>query len=79
MAKLPTHQRPVDFSRTTSFVVGQKLRESKWFAHDELKIFCAVVETGFIVERKTEEGEENMLGVAAWTPGYGESPSKRKF
>lgn len=54
-------------TRGTSFVVGHKLRESKWFIHDEMKIFLAVVETGFIVEV-----EDEIFGVAVWTPGYGE-------
>uniref|UniRef100_A0A1A9WID2 Uncharacterized protein n=1 Tax=Glossina brevipalpis TaxID=37001 RepID=A0A1A9WID2_9MUSC len=33
-----------------SSVAVQKLRESKWFKRDEQRIFCAVVECGFIVE-----------------------------
>lgn len=40
-----------------SSVAVQKLRESKWFGLDESRIFCAVVECGFIVE--TREGQEN--------------------
>lgn len=40
-----------------SSVAVQKLRESKWFAPDESRIFCAVIECGFIVE--TREGQEN--------------------
>lgn len=62
---------PKEFGRTNSYVVGQKLRESKWLAHDEMKIFCAVVETGFIVERKTEEDEPKMFGLVIWEPGFG--------
>lgn len=54
-------------TRGASFVVGHKLRESKWFTHEEMKIFLAVVETGFIVEIQNE-----VYGVAIWTPGYGE-------
>lgn len=54
-------------TRGTSFVVGHKLRESKWFTHEEMKIFLAVVETGFIVEI-----EKEIFGVAVWIPGYGE-------
>uniref|UniRef100_A0A0A1X024 Uncharacterized protein n=1 Tax=Zeugodacus cucurbitae TaxID=28588 RepID=A0A0A1X024_ZEUCU len=40
-------------SKTATFgssVAVQKLRESKWFKRDEQRIFCAVVECGFIVE-----------------------------
>lgn len=40
-----------------SSVAVQKLRESKWFGPDETRIFCAVIECGFIVE--TREGQEN--------------------
>lgn len=40
-----------------SSVAVQKLRESKWFGPDESRIFCAVIECGFIVE--TSEGKEN--------------------
>lgn len=31
-------------------VATQKLRESKWFDQDEERLFCAVIELGFIVE-----------------------------
>lgn len=31
-------------------VATQKLRESKWFDQDEERLFCAVIESGFIVE-----------------------------
>lgn len=55
--------------RGTSFVVGQKLRESKWFSHDEIRVLCAVIESGFIVEKK--EGDITVFGVALWQPGYG--------
>lgn len=64
--KCTVESRP-QITRGTSFVVGQKLRESKWFTHEEMKIFLAVVETGFVVEKK-----EEIFGVAVWTPGYGE-------
>lgn len=40
-----------------SSVAVQKLRESKWFGPDECRIFCAVIECGFIIE--TREGQEN--------------------
>lgn len=59
------------FKRTASFVVGQKLRESKWFSHEETKVLCAVLETGFIVEMKNQTGEK-LQGIAIWTPGFGE-------
>lgn len=55
--------------RGASFVVGQKLRESKWFTHEEMKILCAVIESGFIVERQRDP--ENTFGIALWTPGFG--------
>lgn len=55
------------FKRGNSFVVGQKLRESKWFEHSETAIFCAVVETGFIIE--LEKGEQNYFGIAVWNEG----------
>lgn len=55
--------------RGGSFVMGQKLRESKWFKHEEIGIFCAVVESGFIVERKDDP--TNVYGIVIWTPGYG--------
>lgn len=58
------------FKRTGSFVIGQKLRESKWFSHEEHKVLCAVLETGFIVESKNQSGD-TKYGVAVWTPGFG--------
>jgi hypothetical protein len=57
--------------RSGSFVVGQKLRESKWFTHAEMNIFCAVVESGFIIEQK--QGEASRYGVVIWAPGYEKS------
>lgn len=57
-------------SRKNSLVVGQKLRESKWFAHNEINIVCAVLESGFIIQKK-DENTENERGIAVWTPGYG--------
>lgn len=35
---------------STHTVATQKLRESKWFEQDEERLFCAVIEAGFIVE-----------------------------
>ncbi|XP_049819955.1 uncharacterized protein LOC109607967 isoform X2 [Aethina tumida] len=61
-----------DMKRTNSFVVGQKLRESKWFPHEETGVFCAVVESGFIVEVKNET-EETHSGVVLWTAGFEKS------
>ena len=43
----PRYKRPLTFG---SSVAVQKLRESKWFKQEEQKIFCAVVECGFIAE-----------------------------
>lgn len=36
-------------------IATQKLRESKWFKENEERIFCAVIETGFIVEYRLDE------------------------
>lgn len=68
--------KQTELLRSGSFVVGQKLRESKWFNHTELKILCAVCETGFIVELKSdnsENTEESDFGVAVWNDGYEKS------
>lgn len=62
-----------NLKRGGSFIVGQKLRESKWFRHEEMKIVCAVVESGFIVELKADNLEEHVFGVAMWVPGYEKS------
>jgi len=59
-------------TRKGSLVVGQKLRESKWFTHDEINILCAVLESGFIVQKKDEKTEDHR-GIALWTPGYEKS------
>ncbi|XP_055712771.1 uncharacterized protein LOC129807498 [Phlebotomus papatasi] len=51
---------------TTTFgssVAVQKLRESKWFDEDEQRIFCAVVECGFIVEVKGGQENDGWFGV----------------
>lgn len=61
-------------NRTGSFVVGQKLRESKWFAHEEIKILCAVLETGFVVELRRDGCSEDAVrrfGIALWDQGFG--------
>lgn len=39
-------------------VAIQKLRESKWFNQDEERLFCAVIESGFIVE--IMQNEQNI-------------------
>lgn len=41
----------------------QKLRETKWFGEDEERIFCSVVESGFIVEVHDENRENNWFGI----------------
>lgn len=38
------------YGGSTHTVAIQKLRESKWFNQDEERLFCAVIESGFIVE-----------------------------
>ncbi|XP_013111559.1 uncharacterized protein LOC106090052 [Stomoxys calcitrans] len=44
-----------------SSVAVQKLRESKWFKSDEQRIFCAVVESGFIVELRSSAAVARKL------------------
>ncbi|XP_052870325.1 uncharacterized protein LOC128275755 isoform X1 [Anopheles cruzii] len=46
-----------------SSVAIQKLRESKWFDAGEERIFCAVIENGFIVEVRHSETGETWFGV----------------
>ncbi|XP_053679965.1 uncharacterized protein LOC128730901 isoform X2 [Anopheles nili] len=47
-----------------SSVAIQKLRESKWFDAGEERIFCAVIENGFIVEvRREKETGDSWFGV----------------
>lgn len=41
-------------SNSNQHIATQKLRESKYFREDEERLFCAVIETGFIVEMKIE-------------------------
>jgi len=38
------------YGGSNQHVAIQKLRESKWFHQDEERLFCAVIETGFIIE-----------------------------
>jgi hypothetical protein len=48
------------YGGSTHTVAIQKLRESKWFHQDEERLFCAVIESGFIVEiMQTEQNIEN--------------------
>ncbi|CAH0548040.1 unnamed protein product [Brassicogethes aeneus] len=61
------NNRGGNFKRGCSFVVGQKLRESKWFGRNETNVFCAVVESGFIVEKNVLE--KTLYGIVLWTPG----------
>lgn len=61
-SSLTSNQLPLkDLNRIGSFAVHNlpKLRESKWFSEGEARIFCVVVEIGFIVEirRKAENSE----------------------
>lgn len=65
-------QSNTKLNRKNSLVVGQKLRESKWFAHNEINIVCAVLESGFIVQKKYEN-TEGERGIAVWTSGYGKN------
>ncbi|XP_037919401.1 uncharacterized protein LOC119656828 isoform X1 [Hermetia illucens] len=46
-----------------SSVAVQKLRESKWFGPEEQRIFCAVVEYGFIVEIRSDQENNGWFGV----------------
>lgn len=56
----PTSSAKLQFG---SSVAIQKLRESKWFEIEEERIFCAVVECGFIVEIKENQENESIWGV----------------
>jgi hypothetical protein len=59
--------KPVQKLQRNSFgsatVAVQKLRESKWFTVEEEKLFCAVIENGFIVEVKLDLDNEPWFGV----------------
>lgn len=66
--------------RFGSSVAIHKLRETKWFKHDEQNILCAVLESGFILEVKAEDPlpadstlspEYHMYAVAMWKKGKG--------
>ncbi|KAK9722561.1 hypothetical protein QE152_g19599 [Popillia japonica] len=45
----------------------------------EIKIFCAVVETGFIVERKTDENEIKVFGIVIWDSGFEKSKDPQRI
>lgn len=47
---LTSKLKPATSSYAINTVATQKLRESKWFNQDEERLFCAVIESGFIVE-----------------------------
>lgn len=49
------------YGGSTQTVAIQKLRESKWFHQDEERLFCAVIESGFIVEivQTEQRADEN--------------------
>jgi hypothetical protein len=47
-------------SGSNQHIATQKLRESKWFREDEERLFCAVIETGFIVEMKIETAHDHQ-------------------
>lgn len=56
-----------------SHVAVQKLRESKWFKEDEERLFCAVVESGFVLEMINDsliEGKSSY-GVVSVEPKKG--------
>lgn len=66
--------------RFGSSVAIHKLRETKWFKHDEQNILCAVLETGFILEVRAEDPlppdsalspDYHMYAVAMWKKGKG--------
>lgn len=66
---LQVQKSATNITRGGSFIVGQKLRESKWFTHEETNILLAVIESGFIVEKKCDG--DSVHGVALWTHGFG--------
>ena len=47
------------YGGSNQHVATQKLRESKWFHQDEERLFCAVMETGFIVELVQNQVQPN--------------------
>ncbi|XP_013172252.1 PREDICTED: uncharacterized protein LOC106121242 isoform X3 [Papilio xuthus] len=64
--------------RFGSSVAIHKLRETKWFKHDEQNILCAVLETGFVLEVRAEDPlppdsalspDYHMYAIAMWKKG----------
>ncbi|CAH4028913.1 unnamed protein product [Pieris brassicae] len=61
-----------------SSVAIHKLRETKWFKHDEQNILCAVLESGFVLEVRAEDPlppdsvvspDYHMYAIAMWKKG----------
>ncbi|CRK88481.1 CLUMA_CG002242, isoform A [Clunio marinus] len=67
------------YGGSTHTVATQKLRESKWFNQDEERLYCAVIETGFIVEimHHEQHNEENKshYGVVSVEPKKNKKPT----
>ncbi|XP_070075359.1 uncharacterized protein l(1)G0469 isoform X2 [Drosophila takahashii] len=61
----PTAHQKVAGVTFGSSVAVQKLRESKWFKPEEQRIFCAVVECGFVVEIRSSAAAEAAAASAA--------------
>lgn len=66
--------------RFGSTVAIHKLRETKWFKHDEQNILCAVLESGFVLEVRAEDPlppdstlspDYHMYAVGMWKKGKG--------
>ena len=66
--------------RFGSSVAIHKLRETKWFKHDEQNILCAVLESGFVLEVRAEDPlppdstlslDYHMYAIAMWKKGKG--------
>ncbi|CAH0729476.1 unnamed protein product, partial [Brenthis ino] len=64
--------------RFGSSVAIHKLRESKWFKHEEQNILCAVLESGFVLEVRAEDPlppdstlspDYHMYAIAMWKKG----------
>lgn len=61
--------KPSNSVQSIHTVAIQKLRESKWFEQDEERLFCAVIESGFIVEvmlkERSVEDNKSHFGVVS--------------
>ncbi|XP_041987382.1 uncharacterized protein LOC121739119 isoform X1 [Aricia agestis] len=64
--------------RFGSSVAIHKLRETKWFKHNEQNILCAVLESGFVLEVRAENplppdstlsADYHMYAIAMWKKG----------